>query len=184
MSESREVEARVYDERSANQGLFCSSFTASSCPCSALYLRRAHLSRLFLPSWVSWSPRCYGQWLVLTRETGRQAIFVTPVPIRQALPGFQLSPVHFINAIFSLCLSSLGIVFCFSYSQSWPCLSGWILKLFLHMQSKFPVLISCILNNSEGVVSVLLFGSWYRRLPKAGKIWTESFKVIRHYLSK
>ena len=116
------------------------------------------LKGCFLASWVRTLLISQRLWIAVGRKVRktRRVIFATPVPTRQALPGFQLPPANSSNPIFSLCLSNLAVVSCFPWSQSWSTLPWWLLKLFLQTQSL--VRISCFKCLGE-FVSVFLFDS-------------------------
>lgn len=58
------------------------------------------------------------------RETKRQVIFVMLVPTGQVLTGFQRPLAASNNPVFSLCLSNLGMVFCFPSLRADPLCTG------------------------------------------------------------
>lgn len=117
------------------------------------------LKGCFLASWVRTLLISQRLWIAVgrkVRKTRRRVIFATPIPTRQALPGFQLPPANSSNPIFSLCLSNTAVVSCFPCSQSSSTLPCCFLQLSLQTQSL--VRISCFKCLGE-FVSLFLFDS-------------------------
>lgn len=150
MDANGEVETTVLGERRANRDSSVPHTLPHSFP--ALYLRSAHLSRLFLGLLSQlMSQRLWTVVDTEVREAKRWVIFVTPVPTDkfcQDSSFLQLIPIILSSPF--VCQAQ-GWFSAFPTLRVDPLGPGQIPKLVLHMQSQFPVLISCVLNTQRGL---------------------------------